>query len=285
MENEKQLKTVGVIGAGTMGRGIALSFIRYGFIVRLYDIETKILNDARKYIFEGLGKLVELGKLKDSELESRREKILLSYKLEDFKECSLIIESINENLKLKQNTICQIESLVKPETIIASNTSTLCIDDIAKKITGKERFLGLHFFNPAEILKLVEVIPGIFTEEKIVDETMKLIKVIGKIPIKCKDSPGFIVNRLVALFINEAIRLLDEEVASAGSIDNAVKLGLNHRIGPLELADLIGLDILNNILVNLYKEIGDRYKPADGIKRLVQDRKLGRKTREGFYRY
>lgn len=160
MEKQKNINTVGIIGAGTMGRGIALSFLRFGFKVRLNDINKSVLNNARQYIFKGLEKLVELEKLEISQLPNRKEKIKPSSSLDSLGDCGLIIEALNENLRLKQDIIGQIESITGEDTIIASNTSTLSIDNIARKMTHKERFIGLHFFNPAEILKLVEVISG-----------------------------------------------------------------------------------------------------------------------------
>jgi len=279
-------RKVSVIGAGSMGRGIAQSFIQNGYNVILIDKDEKVLKDASEYILRGLDKLVELKKISENQKEEFKGNLSVSSEIEDLKESFLVIESINENLAMKEKLFSQLDNLVHKNTILATNTSTLSVTKIASYTKNPERVIGLHFFIPAEIMKLVEVIPGEMTSIFTVNKSINILNDINKIPIKCKDSPGFIVNRLILLFQNEAAKLLDERIASAEDIDNAIKLGLNHKMGPLELADFVGLDVLYNSLMILYQELGaERYKPANIIRKLVEDGNLGRKTGKGFYIY
>lgn len=279
-------KRIGVIGAGTMGIGIAQAFTQKGFDVTLIDKEERILEDAKKYIFKGLEKLVELGKITRYEKDEYKKKIKTSLDINDLINSRIIVEAVNENLKLKLDLFKKLDSLTSKNIILATNTSTLSITKIAKATNNPERVIGIHFFIPAEIMKLVEVIPGDKTSRDVIKRSIDLLKDIKKIPIKCKDSPGFIVNRLHLLFQNEAVKLLDDKIAAIEDIDDAIKLGLNYKMGPFELADFIGLDVLYNSLTILNEEIGGgRYKPAKTLKYLVEAGKLGRKTKQGFYKY
>lgn len=279
-------RKIAVIGAGSMGRGIAQSFIQNGFGVILNDKDEKVLKNAFEYILRGLDKLVELEKISENQKENFKRNLSVTLEIEDLKESFLVIEAINENLVTKEKLFNQLDDLIHKDAILATNTSTLSITKIASYTKNPQRVIGLHFFIPAEIMKLVEVIPGEKTSLHTIDKAIDILNNIKKITVKCKDSPGFIVNRLILLFQNEAARLLDEKIASAQDIDNAIKLGLNHKMGPLELADFVGLDVLYNSLMILYQELGaDRYKPANALRELVQKGSLGRKTSQGFYKY
>lgn len=279
-------KIIGVVGAGSMGRGIAQSFVQNGFNVILAGIDRDILKDAYDYISRGLDKLVELEKINKVQKQKFIKNLRISQEIKDLSKSYLIIEAVNENLKLKERLFTQLDSLVCKETILATNTSTLSITKIASFTKNPERVIDLHFFIPAEIMKLVEVIPGKRTSQLTVTKSIDMINNIKKLPIKCMDSPGFIVNRLFFLFQNEAARLLDEKIASPKDIDNAIKLGLNHKMGPFELADYLGLDVMYNSLMILHQELNaEKYKPSNTLKKLVEYGNLGRKTGKGFYEY
>lgn len=279
-------RKIAVIGAGSMGRGIAQSFIQNGFSVILNDKDEKVLKNAFEYISGGLDKLVELEKISENQKEEFKRNLSVTSEIEDLKESFLVIEAINENFAIKEKLFKQLDDLIHKDAILATNTSTLSITKIARSTKNPLRVIGLHFFIPAEIMKLVEVIPGEKTSLYTVNKCINILNNIEKITVKCKDSPGFIVNRLILLFQNEAARLLEEKIASAEDIDNAIKLGLNHKMGPLELADFVGLDVLYNSLMILYQELGaERYKPANILKELVEKGSLGRKTNQGFYEY
>ncbi|MHB8278797.1 MAG: 3-hydroxyacyl-CoA dehydrogenase family protein [Candidatus Humimicrobiaceae bacterium] len=279
-------RKIAVIGAGAMGRGIAQSFIQNGFSVILNDKDEKVLKNAFEYILRGLDKLVELEKISENQKEEFKRNLSMTSEIEDLRESFLVIEAINENFAIKEKLFNQLDNLIHKDAILATNTSTLSITKIASSTKNPQRVIGLHFFIPAEIMKLVEVIPGEKTSLYTVNKSINILNNIKKITVKCKDSPGFIVNRLILLFQNEAARLLDEKIASAEDIDNAIKLGLNHKMGPLELADFVGLDVLYNSLMILHEELGaERYKPANTLKELVGKGSLGRKTSQGFYEY
>jgi len=279
-------KTIAVIGAGSMGRGIAQSFIQNGFSVILIDKDEKVLKNAAEYILIGIDKLVELEKISKNQKEEFKKNLSLTPEIEDLNKPFLIIEAINENFTIKKKLFDKLEDLINKDAILATNTSTLSVTKIAASTKSPQRVIGLHFFIPAEKMKLVEVVPGEKTSLEIINKSINILNNIKKIPIKCKDSPGFIVNRLILLFQNEAARLLDEKIASVEDIDNAIRLGLNHKMGPLELADFVGLDILYNSLMILQQELGaERYKPANTLGELIEKGYLGRKTGKGFYEY
>jgi 3-hydroxybutyryl-CoA dehydrogenase len=277
---------IGVVGAGTMGRGIAQSFLQAGHKVVITDKDSARLQSAGTYISKGIDKVVELGKISAEEGEEYKGNLVCSDSLNGVCGACVIIEAVNEDLALKQGLFCELDKMTNKETILASNTSTLSIEEIAAKTINKERVIGIHFFVPAEKMKLVEVIPGVNTGSEIVSMTMDLLGAINKSPVLCKDTPGFIVNRLFLLFENEAARMFDEKVASKEDIDNAIKLGLNHKMGPLELADLVGLDVIFHALESLFEATKDpKFKPAAILAELVSNGKLGQKAGQGFYKY
>jgi 3-hydroxybutyryl-CoA dehydrogenase len=277
---------IGVVGSGTMGRGIAQSFLQAGHEVIITDKDSTRIKSAGEYILKGIDKVVELEKISKEEGDSCKENLVCSGDLKSLCNAGVIIEAINEDLELKQRLFCELDGIVKKDTILASNTSTLSIEEIAAKTANSCRVIGIHFFVPAEKMKLVEVIPGINTGSEIILRTMDLLSGIGKSPVLCKDTPGFIVNRLFLLFENESARMLDEKVASREDIDNAIRLGLNHKMGPLELADLVGIDVIFHALTSLFEATKDpKFKPAEVFAELVGKNELGQKTGKGFYKY
>ena len=278
-------KKIGVIGAGTMGRGISQAFIQHGYTAIVVDKDKIILSSARDHIIYGLNKLVELEKITSDQKSKFKNNLTLSENLEDLEYADLVIEAVDENLNLKQNILRDLNKITGDSAILATNTSTLSIDKIARTIKNPENLIGLHFFNPAEKMRLVEVTPGKETTGPVIDQSINILKKIGKIPIVCKDSPGFIVNRLLLLYINEAIKMKDEKIACVNDIDEAVRSGLNYKMGPLKLADLIGLDTLYKLLDILSEELGERYKPTESLKAMVERGNLGKKSKKGFYNY
>jgi 3-hydroxybutyryl-CoA dehydrogenase len=277
---------IGVVGAGTMGRGIAQAFVQNGYNVTLTDANDAILKSAYDHIVKGLAKLVELEKISENQKQDYEKNLKLTPEIKDLSGSFLVVEAINENLVLKEKLFNQLDNLINKNAILATNTSTLSITKIAEATKTPERVIGLHFFIPAEMMKLVEVIPGKKTSADTINKSIEILNSIKKIPIKCTDSPGFIVNRLFLLFQNEAARLLDEKIARPEDIDSAVKLGLNHKMGPFELSDFLGLDVLYNSIASLYHELkAERYKPANTLTELVQKGNLGKKTGKGFYTY
>ncbi|MCX6384497.1 MAG: 3-hydroxyacyl-CoA dehydrogenase family protein [Actinobacteria bacterium] len=278
-------KMVAITGAGTMGRGIAQAFVQNGFKVKIIEKNSEIADSAKSYMLKGLGKLVELGKITEEQRASFAGSFSFSNETSGLKGCSLIIEAVNEDLTLKQNIFVDLRRVAGPDVILASNTSTLSINEIAASVPNPERVIGLHFFNPAEKVKLVEVIPGSKTAKKTLEISVNLMREINKTPIVCKDYPGFIINRLLLLFINESIKMSEEGITAVKDIDQAVREGLNHPMGPFELADLIGLDILYDLLKILGGQLGDRYSPPAVLKKMVEEGSLGRKSKKGFYDY
>ena len=242
---------IGIVGSGTMGRGIAQAFLQAGHEVIITDKDSNAVQSAKEYILKGIDKVVELEKITQDEGKNYKKNILCAGSLDELNTASVIIEAVSEDLVLKQELFGKLDSMANKETILASNTSTLSIEDIAQKAGNKKRVIGIHFFVPAEKMKLVEIIPGPATSDGNISKTVNLLNEIGKSPVLCKDTPGFIVNRLFLLFENEAARMFEEKVSSMEDIDNAIKLGLNHKMGPLELADLVGIDVIFHTLESL----------------------------------
>lgn len=279
-------KSLAIIGAGTMGTGIAQVFLQAGFKVMLLDIDVGMLEEAVKRIGDIYSILVEKEKMGIEDRDIYLNNLKTATDLEILKDMPLVIETVKENLKIKKELLEKVEDIVPDHTIITSNTSSFSINELASGLKKPGRFLGLHFFNPAPILPLVEVITGEKTLKKVKDKVMGLLKSINREPVEVKDSPGFIVNRLLIPYINKAVDLLSEAAASRDDIDKAMMLGANHPMGPLELADHIGLDICLDIMENLYRDFSDPgYKPSDLLRTMVSSKKLGRKTGEGFYKY
>ncbi len=277
---------IGVIGTGTMGGGIAQMFAENGFKVLLWDICEKFTAQGYENIAGRLDKSVEKGKLAASDADAILKRITVVNELSDLASAGLIIEAIIEDFSTKKDLFSQLEKHLSPKTVIGSNTSSLSIGCLAETVSRKERFVGIHFFNPPTKLELVEVISTPHSSPNALQQVNDVLAECGKRAVAVKDSPGFIVNRLLIPYINEAAKLIDEEVADPDAIDTAMRLGALHPSGPLQVADLIGLDICKNILESLSVSLNNpSYKPAKSIVARVAAGHLGRKSGQGFYSY
>lgn len=276
---------IAVIGSGTMGAGIAQSMAAYHQVV-VRDINPDALKNAMEKIKKGYEKNVSKERMTKEEMEKAISNITLSPNIEDIKDCDLIIEAATENPKIKKSIFAELDEVCQEKTILASNTSSLSITDIGQATKRPEKVIGMHFFNPVPLMKLVEVISGQKTDAKVKETIINLAKEIGKTPVEVEEAPAFVVNRILIPMINEAIGIYAEGVASKEDIDTAMKLGANHPMGPLELGDLVGLDIVLAIMEVLYSEFADpKYRPHPLLKKMVRAGLLGRKTKEGFYKY
>ena len=280
------MKKIVVIGGGTMGLDIAQVFAKAGYEVVVRDIKDEIIKASEARLNKGLDKLVAKGKLDEAGKKAITDKISFTVDLTAAADADLVVEAAIENLEIKKSVFAELDSLCKPETILASNTSSISITAIAAATKRPDKFIGMHFFNPATVMKLVEVIRGEHTSDETFQAVWELSEAIGKTPVEVNEAPGFVVNKILIPMINEAIDLLYTGVASVEGIDNAMKLGANHPIGPLALGDLVGLDVCLAIMDTIYNETHDpKYRASLLLRKMVRAGKLGRKTGEGFYKY
>tara|TARA_Y100000590_G_scaffold446461_1_gene580219 strand:+ start:428 stop:1282 length:855 start_codon:yes stop_codon:yes gene_type:complete len=280
--------SISVIGSGTMGNGIAHVFSMSKNInnVVLIDLDKEILENAKKNIEANLERQVKKNIISNEDAIHSLNKIKLSTDINSIKISQLIIEAIKEDVKLKKNIFNKIDNLVDSNSIMASNTSSISINEIASATNNPENVIGMHFMNPVPIMKLVEVIRGLKTSDAVVNKTIEYIEDLKKIPVQCNDSPGFVSNRILMPMINEAAYTYMEGVASVDGIDQIMKLGMGHPMGPLKLADLIGIDVCVYIMDVLYKGLNNtKYRVCPILTEMVKNNKLGVKTKEGFYKY
>jgi 3-hydroxybutyryl-CoA dehydrogenase len=280
------IKTIGVIGAGTMGNGIAQAFAAKGYDVIMQDIAEPALAKGLATVSGSMDRLIKKGALTEEAKNATLSHICTTTKVEDLASADLLIEAATENESVKIKILQAVEKVLRPETIIATNTSSLSITRLAAATQRPGQLVGMHFFNPVPMMALVEIIRGLQTSESTVAAVTALAKAVGKTPIGVKNSAGFVVNRILCPMINEAIFVYAEGLASAAEIDEGMKLGCNHPIGPLALADLIGLDVLLAVMEVLYSNFEDpKYRAAPLLKEMVDAGYLGRKSGRGFYSY
>lgn len=276
---------IAVIGSGTMGSGIAQVLApKHEVVIR--DIAPEALKAALERIEKGYTKNIEKGRMTEEEKAQAMKNLSTSHSLEDIKDADLIIEAATENPTIKKAIFKELDENCKKSTILASNTSSLSITDIGAATSRPDKVIGMHFFNPVPAMKLVEVISGQLTDSEVKNTIIELSKEIGKTPVEVAEAPGFVVNRILIPMINEGIGIYAEGIASAEDIDNAMKLGANLPMGPLELGDLVGLDVVLAIMDVLYEEFRDpKYRAHTLLRKMVRAGQLGRKTKKGFYNY
>lgn len=275
-----------VIGTGTMGSGIVQAFAQANIPVIMKSRSEASNEKALARISKSLSKLVEKGKITEEYKNATVANITATTDYAACADCDLVIEAAVETMELKKELFAMLDKLCKPETVLASNTSSLSITEIASATSRPDKVIGMHFFNPATVMKLVEVIKGQKTSDEVCERICELAKSVGKVPVMVNEAPGFVVNRILIPLVNEGIGILADGVATRDEIDEAMKLGANHPMGPLALGDLIGLDVCLAIMEVLHKEYGDdKYRPHPLLRKMVRANLLGRKTGEGFYKY
>ena len=280
------MKNISVIGSGTMGNGIAQTFALFNFKVRLYDINSENLKKGEQTILKNLQRMVNKEKITESEVENTIGNIKYTSDFDSILNADLVIEVVSENFKLKKSIFKELDLKCPKNTIIASNTSSISVTKLAEATTRKDKVIGMHFMNPVPIMKLVEVINSKYTSKETTDMIITLSEQLEKIPLVVNDFPGFISNRILMPMINEAIESLDQGVADVKNIDGIMKLGMGHPMGPLQLADLIGLDVCKSILEVMLDGLKNpKYIPNKLLIELVNNGKLGIKSGEGFYDY
>lgn len=280
------MKKVFVLGAGTMGAGIVQAFAQNGFEVIVRDIKDEFVQRGIAGITKGLDRQVSKGKMTEEDKEAILSRISGTTDMNLAADCDLVVEAAVENMKIKKEIFAELDSICKAETILASNTSSLSITEVASATKRADKVIGMHFFNPAPVMKLVEIIRGMATSQETFDAVKELSLAIGKEPVEVAEAPGFVVNRILIPMINEASFILQEGIASVEDIDTAMKFGANHPMGPLALGDLIGLDVCLAIMDVLYNETGDtKYRASSTLRKYVRAGWLGRKSGRGFYNY
>jgi len=283
-----EMKVIGVLGAGSMGNGIAQLAAQAGYRVIMRDIEDRFVQSGLNAIEKFLTKSVEKGKMAEDQKKGVLSRIKGTTKMEDLKDADFVIEAVFEDLELKKNVFRQLDELTRSQAILTTNTSSMSVTEIAMATKRPEKVAGMHFFNPAPLMRLVEVIRGYHTNDETVHIVMEMAKKMGKEPVEVKkDTPGFIVNRLMMPHMIEAIRMAEEGVASIEDIDKAVKLGLNYPMGPFELMDLTGIDIALHVTEYLYKELNkeNKWSAPTLLRSTIRAGKLGKKTGAGWYKY
>ena len=279
-----EVKTIAVVGAGTMGRGIAYAAVAGGFRTLLTDVSEAVLAKAQSYIRETLRGAKERGKW-SGDVEEAVARLTMRARLEDAGTADLVIEAVPEDTQLKVETFVRLDKVARAETILASNTSSLSLSEMSAVVSRPDRFVGMHFFNPVPKMRLIELVHTSETSEETMQTAEAVARQMGKETVRVKDSPGFANSRINALIGNEAFRMLEEGIASAEDIDKAVKLGLNHPMGPFEMVDLVGLDVRLAILEYLHQTLGERFQPSRLQRELVAQGRLGRKVGRGVYDY
>jgi len=282
----EDIKKIGVVGAGTMGNGIAQVCAMAAYQVLMRDVTLELAGKGLNTIRKSLDRMVKKGAISAKEKEATLSRVQLTEKLEDLKDIDFAIEAVTENIGVKEEVFKTLDSLCPPRVILASNTSSISITKIATFTKRPSQVMGIHFMNPVPVMKLIEVIEGLQTSQETSDLVVKLSEKLGKVPVVIKDSPGFVSNRVLMPMINEAVFALYEGVGSPEAIDTIMKLGANHPMGPLNLADLIGLDTCLYILHVMYDSFGDpKYRPCPLLVKMVDAGYLGRKAGKGFYNY
>jgi 3-hydroxybutyryl-CoA dehydrogenase len=277
---------VGVVGAGIMGGGIAQVCASAGLEVSLLDVSTQALDKGVAAIASSLERMVKKSRLSEEDKDKTLTRIRPTTSYDALRESEIVIEAVTEYLALKRDILRKVDACVRPSAIIATNTSSLSVTELAASVSRPEQFIGMHFFNPVPVMNLVELVVGLRTSTATLEAVQKLAVRLSKTPITAKNTPGFAVNRILCPMINEAIFALQEGVASAQDLDTAMNLGCNHPIGPLALADMIGLDTLLAVMTSLHEGIGDpKYRPAPMLREMVAAGLLGRKSGRGFFQY
>jgi 3-hydroxybutyryl-CoA dehydrogenase len=280
------IRLAGVVGAGTMGHGIAQVLIRNGYSVVLHDTSQELVVRGAEKISRGLARDIEKGRLTEREKKQAESRLETTTQLSALSPADIVIEAVTEKFDVKAAVFRSLDAACRPEALFASNTSSISITRLAGVTRRPAQFVGLHFFNPVPVMNLVEVIPGLETAEETVTAVEQIATLVGKTPIRARDFPGFVSNRLLMPMINEAIYTVMEGIAAPEGVDGVMKLGMNHPMGPLELADLIGLDVCLDIMKVLYEGFRDsKYRPCPLLERMVEAGRLGRKSGRGFYDY